>query len=67
MQQAVMPFEEMKLAVTGAFNYENLMQSNVQNIKHNFEASTLLKYLRQSDFLSSCFMLQLELNSNTLP
>ena len=53
MQQAVMPFDEMKSAVGGEFNAENLMHINVENIKHDFEASNSLKYLQQIRFLSS--------------
>ena len=54
MQQAVIPFEEMKSAVAGEFNAENLMHINVENIKHDFEASNSLEYLQQIRFLSSC-------------
>ena len=54
MQQAVMPFEEMKSAITGEFNSENLMCRDVQNIKHDFEASNSLEYLQQIRFLSNC-------------
>lgn len=47
-------FEEMKSAVVGEFNAENLMRINVENIKHDFEASNSLEYLQQIKFLSSC-------------
>lgn len=53
MQQAVMPFEEMKSTVIGEFNSENLMHINMQDINHDFEASNSLEYLQQIGFLSS--------------
>jgi len=67
MQQGGDAFIKKQVGCLQGKSTETLMHINVQNIGLDFDAPISLEYLLKIRFLSSCSLLQLELNSNTPP